>query len=122
MTRFTVHTYDDLDGANLSDRGKERVLRELATGEHTIVVWLEAWLFGEEDKEFETLPETRRLCPAHEVVESNSGKAWGIIQEENGNPEWAPKSCSEVYERDPNRGTKPQTSPQKGLSEFGGTT
>lgn len=119
MTEYLVARYEDLEGVNLSSRGKDRVIQELHSGEYDIVVWVEGWLLREEDKHYETLESADRLLGAVEVVESRSGKAWGIIQQEGEEPDWAPKSCSEVYKRHPNRGIEEINTPQTGLQEFG---
>ena len=44
--KYTVATYTDLNGAKLSDRGKEHVINQLE--DNDAILWLEDWL--REDK------------------------------------------------------------------------
>ena len=107
--KYTVATYTDLNGAKLSDRGKEHVINQLE--DNDAILWLEDWL--REDKGLETLAGTKGLYAV--TVERETEKAWYLSQE-SGNAEWVPKSCSELYVAD-SQGVDKET-PQLGLEDY----
>lgn len=111
MTK-TVASYDDLVDADLSDRGKDRVLQ--AVREHPYVAHLEAWLA--EEKPLEPLEGASTLF-AVESIDAETAKAWRVVQPD-GPAEWIPKSCASVYEAaDDGVDT---ASPQQRLEAWGG--
>lgn len=113
---YIVTSHADLEGANPSAKGKDRIIHELRNGEYSIIVWVERWIIQKDDKDLDTLPKAGRLIGAVDIIESKSGMAWGIIQDPERDPAWVPKSCSEVYKPHPHRGI--ELAPQKGLGDF----
>ena len=125
MTEVDVGDYDDLRGDRvLNSRGKDIVLRELADGA-SAVLRLEDWLT--EEKSFDPVPDGRVDDIFVGRVAATTEKAYLFTQEPGDTDEnadepgtdWVPKSQSRVYVSKDDVGDVDDSTPQRGLTDFG---
>ena len=110
MTQYTVSDYASMDGANLSDAGKRRVLTAFKQTDYDVIAHVPEWLA--EDKELVNLKGARNLYPGTSIVaESEKGLCIDNADEEV----WLPKSQIEWFRRGDD--INPET-PQRGIEDY----
>ena len=112
-----VHGWNDIDSApDVSGRDKHRVATILSEQSWDVVAWVPKWLL-EDDKSLETVDGSDQLVVGNIRVYSEDSWAVEQIGDDNGMPEFLPKSQTVVFERA--KGTETIETPQAGLDSFG---